>query len=133
MTPFHLRLCSTDGEASVPGVTAFVAADASGSFALWPGHTRFMTVLAPGLARFRCGEQPWQHAALAGGLLDCDGEALVVTTRLYVLGEDPDRLATDLRDRLARETATLRATREGLRRLEDTLMQRLRDSREAEQ
>lgn len=131
MTPFHLRLSDTNGEESIPGVTAFVAADASGSFALWPGHTRFMTVLAPGLARFRHGEEPWRHAALAGGLLDCDGEALVVTTRLYILGDDPDRLGAALRDRLAREASALKSTREGLTRLEDTLIRRLWESRGA--
>ena len=47
-----------------------------------------MTVLMPGLARFRRGEEPWQYLALPGGVACFDEGELHVATGRYAKGAD---------------------------------------------
>ena len=103
MSAMVLELRSPGAGERVEGVHSFVAEDASGSFGLLPGHARFMTVLEPGLARFRTDNGAWQYIALPGAVLNLAADQLVLATRYYVRGDDYARITRLLDEALARE------------------------------
>ena len=125
MSTLTLELRDARGAEQFQGVTAFVGADASGSFGLRPGHARFITTLAFGLARFRVEEGAWQYLALPGAVLHLQGERLRVTTRRYLRDTDYGRISEALGAQLRAEERDLQATRESLRRMEEELLRRL--------
>lgn len=91
------------------GVTAFRAADASGSFGILPGHADYLTSLALCVASWRAGGGPRQYCALRGGVLTVSdrGGAIDIATREAVPGDDMATLAETVlarfRDDLDRE------------------------------
>lgn len=125
MSGLTLELRDAQRSERISGVSAFVAEDGSGSFGLRPGHARFLTALAFGLARFRVESGPWEYLALPGGVLHLEGDRLRITTRRYLRDADYGRISTLLREHLLAEERDLRATRESLRRMEEALVRRL--------
>jgi len=125
MRRFSLVLRDASRTEQIDGVTSFVGEDASGSFGILAGHTRFMTVLNFGLARFRCGEGPWQYLALPGALLYFVGNEMRVTTRRYLRDEDYRRISRLLGEEMTAEERNLSTMKESLRRMEEELMRRL--------
>ncbi|MFC6671939.1 F0F1 ATP synthase subunit epsilon [Marinobacterium aestuariivivens] len=125
MNSFSLQLLSTTEQTQIEGVTSFVGEDASGSFGLLPGHGRLMTSLIFGLARFRCGQAPWQYLALPGALLYFVDNRLQISTRRYLLDEDYERISHLLQQQLLAEENELQAMKESLRRMEDEVLRRL--------
>jgi F-type H+-transporting ATPase subunit epsilon len=109
----------------IGGVTSFVGQDASGSFSLWPGHARLLTVLVFGLARYRRGEEPWQYLALPGAVLYFCGKVLYLNTRRYLVDDDYQRISRRLQDELLAEEARLDSIKADLRRMEDEFLKRL--------
>ena len=126
MTKTFTLLLRDPGHAErIDGLTAFVGADASGSFGVMANRARMMTTLITGLARFRTGEDDWQYLAMPGAVLYfCDNE-LTLCTRRCLRDRDYLRISAALREQLLAEEEKLRATRESLRRLEETLLKRL--------
>jgi F-type H+-transporting ATPase subunit epsilon len=57
MNTFTLKLQDATRSKEIAGVTSFVGEDSSGSFGILAGHTRMMTSLLIGLARFRVDEE----------------------------------------------------------------------------
>ena len=125
MSGFTLRLLDTTHSDDIEGVVSFIAADATGSFGILPGHARFMTSLRVGLARFRCQDGPWRYIALPGGILSFDGRQLVVGTRRVLLENDLDKVSAALRERLLVEEQQLEGTRRSLRNMEEELLTRM--------
>lgn len=125
MSAIVLELRSPGADERIEGVQSFVAEDASGSFGLLPGHARFMTVLEPGLARFRTDDGAWQYIALPGAVLNLAADQLVLATRFYVRGGDYTRIRRLLDEALAREDEQSRALRASLHRMDEELMRRL--------
>ena len=78
-------------------VTAFVGEDPSGSFGLRAGHTRFMTMLVVGLARFQRSDEVWQYLAIPGAVVYFHDNELVLSTRRYLLDDDYNRITEALR------------------------------------
>jgi F-type H+-transporting ATPase subunit epsilon len=107
------------------GVTSFVGADTSGSFGIWPGHARFVTVLAVGLARFRVGAADWSYLAVPGAVAYFQGERLTLCTRRYLLGPDYEQISAALAEQLLVEEEELRAVKESLRHMEEQILTRL--------
>jgi F-type H+-transporting ATPase subunit epsilon len=107
------------------GVTSFVGVDPSGSFGIWPGHARFVTVLAVGLARFRVGAADWSYLAVPGAVAYFQGERLTLCTRRYLLGQDYDQISAALAEQLLVEEEELRAVKESLRHMEEQILTRL--------
>jgi len=127
---FALILLDGTTAVRVDGVTSLVAADDSGQFGIQPGHAPLVSVLEPGLFRYRVRPQEWTYAACAGGLLRCsrNGGAtqVQIVSRRFVRDEQPLRLQARLDALLAAE-ATLRvSTRDSRDRIEQALQDRLR-------
>jgi F-type H+-transporting ATPase subunit epsilon len=127
MNSFSLHLQSATQYEEIAEVTSFVGEDDSGSFGIQAGHARMMASLRFGLARYRCGEQPWQYLALPGALLYFVDNRLFLNTRRYVRDDDYARINAALREQLHREETGLRVIKESLRRMEEEMLKRLRD------
>jgi F-type H+-transporting ATPase subunit epsilon len=115
-------------------VASLVAADASGQFGVLAGHAEFVTLLEPGLWRYRIeGEASWRHAAGAGGLLHCmpraagETEVRIVSARLLQAGagETPAVLERQL-DALLEHEALLRLSARASQLRVDTALYRRR-------
>ena len=110
----------------VADVVSFVGSDASGSFGIWPGHSRLMTILDYGLARFCREDGVWSYLACPGAVLNFVDNELTVSTRRYLRDEDYERISGLLAGQLAEEEAALKSVKDNLQKLEHELFQRLR-------
>ncbi len=84
-----------------------------------------MTVLVPGLARLRRGEEPWQYLALPGGVAWFDAGELHVATGRYARGADYRTMHEQLHQQLASEEQSTRELRTSVRQLEEQMLKRL--------
>ena len=125
MNSFTLLLQDASRSERIDGVNSFVGEDASGSFGILPGHSRMMTTLVIGLARFRSGDTNWQYLAMPGAVLYFFNNVLTLSTRRYLRDDDYTRISTALQEQLLAEEEKLHATRESLRRMEETLLKHL--------
>ena len=125
MKSFTLTLQDDSQTKVVEGVTSFVAEDSSGSFGILPGHTRMMTSLLMGLARFRCGEQPWQYIATPGALVYFQNDHLILMTRHFLIDSDYMRISTALEVQLLEEETQLLSQKQSLRHMEEEVLKRL--------
>lgn len=125
MKAFTIRIQDSTRVEEIEGVTSFVGEDASGSFGVLAEHTRFMTSLVTGLARFRVGEQVWQYLALPGALLYFHDNVLRLSTRRYLLDDDYMRISQALQQQLLAEEEKLRAMKESLHHMEEEVLKRL--------
>ena len=107
------------------GITSFVGEDTSGSFGILPGHTRFMTSLVMGLARFRIDEQDWQYLATPGALLYFHNNKLTLLTRHFLIDSDYMRISSALEVQLLEEETRLHSQKQSLRRMEEEVLKRL--------
>lgn len=107
------------------GITSFVGEDTSGSFGILPGHTRFMTSLVMGLARFRIDEQDWQYLATPGALLYFHNNKLTLLTRHFLIDSDYMRISSALEVQLLEEETRLHSQKKSLRRMEEEVLKRL--------
>ena len=127
MSDFSLYLQSATQYEEIDAVTSFIGEDDSGSFGIQAGHARLMASLRFGLARYRCGERPWQYLALPGALLYFVDNQLFLNTRHYVRDDDYSRINTVLSEQLRKEETGLRHIKESLRRMEEEMLKRMRD------
>lgn len=133
MMPATLTLTLLDGASSkrIEGLASIVAADASGQFGLQPGHVALVTVLEPGLFRYRRAQQDtWIYAACVGGLLSCatspEGPTQVrIVSRRFLQGEQPEVLQTQLDQLLESESVLRLSTRESRERLDLAFYKRM--------
>lgn len=125
MNTFTLYLRDATHAETRSDVGSFVAEDASGSFGILAGHSRFMTCLVMGLARFRTDDQRWHYLALPGAVLYFNNNELVVSTRHFLLDDDYTRISSALRDQLVAEENALLTMKESLHRMEDETLKRL--------
>lgn len=127
-----LALTLLDGHDTVSfdDVTHLIASDATGQFGLLPDHADFITVLEPGLFRFRRVAAPaWAYAAGLGGLLACrrsrSGTTVQIVSGRFLFSDEPETLQARLDALLAREHALRLSTRESQTQLELALVKRL--------
>ena len=125
MKAFTLYLQDPLHTERIEDVTSFVGEDASGSFGILAGHTRFMTSLVFGLARFRLGKENWQYLALPGAILYFLDNKMFLSTRHYVRGDNYEYVSSLLRKQLAAEEEELRSIKESLHRMEQELFKRM--------
>lgn len=125
MNTFTLELLAATEQQRIDGVVSFVGEDASGSFGLMAGHERSLTVLLFGLARFRRVDNGWQYLALPGGLLYFVDNHLQICTRHYLIDSDYERISMTLQQQLLAEERELHKIKEGLRRMEESVLRRL--------
>lgn len=127
MRTMTLYLLQSTGSGRFDGVTSFVGEDASGSFGILPGHSRMMTALVTGLARFRVGDNEWHFLALPGGIIQGGGDMLTLCTRRCLHDTDVQRMGALLAELQRAEEETLGGIRESLHRLEEEMLRRLRE------
>jgi len=125
MKTFTLLLQDATQAEEIAGITSFVGEDASGNFGILAGHARMMTVLVIGLARFRIGEDAWKYLALPGAVLYFHNNALILSTRRYLLDDDYMRISQALQKQLLTEEDTLRSMKESLHHMEEEVLKRL--------
>ncbi|WP_432695536.1 F0F1 ATP synthase subunit epsilon [Marinobacterium sp. YM272] len=125
MNTYDLELLSATETQQIGNVVSFVGEDASGSFGVQAGHTRLMTPLVFGLARFRCQDDDWQYLALPGGMLYFVDNRLRICTRRFLLDRDYQRISTLLQEQLLAEETNLTTLKRGVHRMEQQLMRRL--------
>lgn len=125
MKSFSLRLQDATRSEEIAGVTSFVGEDASGSFGILAGHSRMLTALLIGLARFRVGEDAWQYLAVPGAVLYFQDNVLTVSTRRYLLDDDYMRISQALQQQLLMEEEQLHSMKDSLHRMEEAMLRRL--------
>lgn len=125
MSDFSLRLLSSNEIREIDGLTSFVGEDDSGSFGLLADHTRMITSLVFGLARFRIADQPWQYLALPGALLYFNDNRLQICTRHFLIDSDYARISRLLQERLLSEENSLSSIKRSLHRMEEQVMRHL--------
>ncbi len=93
--------------------------------AFWPAHSRMMSLLTFGLARFRVAGQEWEYVAVPGALAYFVDGQLHLSTRRYLRGKALDKMTAALRQELQAEEDALRETRQSIKRLEEEMLKRL--------
>lgn len=125
MSTFTLLLQDATRSERIDAVASFTAEDASGGFGVLAGHARMMTTLVTGLARYRHADGDWQYLAMPGAVLYFRDNTLTLCTRRYLRDSDYQRISRALREQLLAEEEKLRATRDSLRRMEESLLKHL--------
>lgn len=70
-------------------IVAVRAEDESGSFGILPGHADLLTVLTPGVVRFKGVDGALRYCALSGGVLAVEeGRRIAIACRQGTVGED---------------------------------------------
>jgi F-type H+-transporting ATPase subunit epsilon len=122
---FELVLQDSTHAQRIPGVTAFVGEDASGSFGILAGHARLMASLNVGLARFRGADGAWQYLAQPGALLYFHDNLLTINTRHFLLDDDYGAISAALQQQLLAEEEELQNTKASLHRMEEEVLRRM--------
>lgn len=125
MKSFTLILQDSLHTEQLDGVSSFVGEDNSGSFGIMPNHTRMMTALVMGLARFRIDEQHWQYIATPGALIYFHNNQLILSTRHFFIDDDYMRISHTLQEQLLKEEQQLHAQKQSLRQMEEEVLKRL--------
>ena len=125
MKTFELVLQDSTHARRIPGVTAFVGEDASGSFGILAGHARLMASLNVGLARFRGEDGAWQYLAQPGALLYFHDNLLTINTRHFLLDDDYGAISAALQQQLLAEEEELQNTKASLHRMEEEVLRRM--------
>lgn len=120
LTPARLLV-----EATVVGVRAW---DETGSFQLLPGHEPFLTVLTPSILRWTLPDGSTRLAAVQGGVLRAERDAVHVLTPQTVLGApggDALALQAAITQQLATQQAQERRARAVVARFEAEALREL--------
>ncbi len=125
MNVFSLQLRDYQHQQQFDDTISFVGEDISGSFGILAQHTRMMTSLVFGLARFRRREIGWTYLALPGGLTYFHDNILTIVTRRYFLDADYDRISHTLTEELLAEETKLSAIKQSLRHMEEDLLKQM--------
>lgn len=125
MKTFELLLQDATHAQRIPGVTAFVGEDASGSFGILAGHARLMSSLSVGLARFRDADGAWHYLAQPGALLYFHDNQLTLSTRHFLLDDDYAAISAALQQQLLAEEEQLHTTKASLHRMEEAVLRRM--------
>jgi F-type H+-transporting ATPase subunit epsilon len=125
MNTFSLLLQDATHAEKIEGVSSFVGEDTSGSFGILAGHSRMMTTLVMGLARYRIAGEPWQYLAQPGAVLYFQNNLLTISTRHYFRDEDYMRISSTLQQQLLAEEETLRSVKHSLQHMEEEILKHM--------
>lgn len=125
MTIFELHLESPTQYEKIASLISFVGEDASGKFGILANHTRMMTCLSLGLARFTYGDHVVEYVALQGGVLYFRNNQLHISTRHYIRDTDYKNLQKRMEEEMQVEEDNLRSLRVSLRRLDEEMLKHL--------
>jgi F-type H+-transporting ATPase subunit epsilon len=125
MNGFTLCLLDATHSEQIENVTSFAGEDTSGSFGLLANHSRFMTVLSLGIAKFRVANGAWKYLAVSGGLVYFQNNVLTLCTDRFLLDDDYHRISEALEQQLLADEEKLQAFKASLHRMEETVFMRL--------
>ncbi len=125
MNTFTVTLESALQCEQLDGVSGFVGEDASGSFGLMAGHTRFVTTLVFGLARLHYLDGRVDYLAFPGAVAYFAENQLTLTSRRYLRGEDYLQISDQLREELVQEERALAEIKHSLVEMERSMLLRL--------
>ena len=132
MKTFTLLLQDATHAEKIEDVSSFVGEDISGSFGILADHTRMMTTLVMGLARYRIGEEPWQYLAQPGAVLYFQNNLLTITTRHYFRDQDYMRISSALQQKLLSEEEELQSVKHSLQHMEEEILKHMWELRRYE-
>lgn len=127
MRSFMLHLQSTTCYERIEQVVSFIGEDTSGSFGIMAGHARAVACLNFGLARYRLAEGSWHYLALPGAVVHFCDNALYLSTRRFVRGDDYMAVERALAEELAAEEEKMRSLLDSVQQLEQAMFKRLWD------
>jgi F-type H+-transporting ATPase subunit epsilon len=122
---FTLKLYDPTHCEQIADVTSFVGEDPSGSFGILAAHSRMITVLNFGLARYKTLDTSWRFIAMPGGTLYFDRNLLRINTQRFILCNGYRDVEQALHDTLANEQDTLKTLTTSVRNVEEHLLNRL--------
>ncbi|MDX2493502.1 MAG: hypothetical protein QNK27_00880 [Desulfuromusa sp.] len=122
---FTLKIQDATHAEEIRQVSSFVGEDSSGSFGIFADHTRFMTSLLVGLARFRIGSNDWEYLALPGAMLYFCNNVLTLSTRHYLMDNDYMHISQALQQQLIEEEKKLQSIKESLSHMEEEVLKHL--------
>nr|WP_319537120.1 F0F1 ATP synthase subunit epsilon [uncultured Vibrio sp.] len=125
MKSFVICLLDATHSEEIEGVTSFIGEDQTGSFGLLANHTRFMTVLSMGIAKYRTGDSGWKYLAAAGGVLYFKNNILTLCTYRFLLDDDYSRISQALEQQLVAEEEKSQTFKQSLRHMEEEVFMRL--------
>ena len=125
MKLFSLYLQDAEKSQRIAELSSFIGEDASGSFGILADHTRMMSSLVFGLARFRICDQAWQYLALPGALLYFNNNELSISTERFMISDDYEQLSAMFQQQLASELSKQQVAKKSLHQMEQELFKRL--------
>ncbi|ANQ24464.1 hypothetical protein BA893_22980 [Vibrio natriegens] len=125
MISFVISLLDATYSTEIEGVTSFIGEDQTGSFGLLANHSRFMTVLSTGIAKYRTGDSDWKYLAAAGGVLFFKNNHLTLCTYRFLLDDDYSRISQALEQQLVIEEEKSQTFKQSLRHMEEEVFMRL--------
>lgn len=125
MKTFHLHVQSATQYVYEDDVISFVGEDQTGSFGILANHTRMMTVMNYGLARYQLANGGWSYLALPGGILYFMNNNLYLSTRRFLQDTDYQRISRGLLEQLLKEEEELKELKDSLAHLEQEMFRRL--------
>ncbi len=125
MNSFMLCLLDATHSEEIMDVTSFVGEDQTGSFGLLANHSRFMTVLSTGIAKYRIGDSDWKYLAAVGGVIYFKNNVLTLCTYRFLLDDDYSRISQALEKQLVAEEEKLQTFKESLHHMEEEVFMRL--------
>ncbi|MEJ2766240.1 F0F1 ATP synthase subunit epsilon [Photobacterium sp. MCCC 1A19761] len=125
MKTFTLLLLDATHAETIEGVSSFRGEDSTGGFGLLTDHTRFMTILTYGIARYRLGGGDWKYLAAPGGVIYFHNNRLTLCTDRFLLDDDYRRISAALQQQLLAETDKLNTFKQSLRNMEEAVLNRL--------
>jgi F-type H+-transporting ATPase subunit epsilon len=128
---FQIVLRDSTHSENIDDVTSFIGEDKSGSFGIKANHSRMMTSLVFGLARFKTENEPWQYLAMPGAILYFVNNSLKINTRRYIKSENYTKITRSLLDTLTREEEELAIMKGNLRNIEAHILKRMLEMNKA--
>ena len=125
MKSFVICLLDATHSEEIEGVTSFIGEDQTGSFGLLANHSRFMTVLSTGIAKYRTGDGGWKYLAAAGGVLYFKNNILTLCTYRFLLDDDYSRISQALEQQVLAEEENSQTFKQSLRHMEEEVFMRL--------
>ena len=102
-TKFQLEIVTPEGQRAAVEVDELLAPAHDGQIGVLPQHSRYMVVLGVGELAYRVGGE-WQALAVAKGLMEVDGERVIILAQKAELAQQIDVT----RAKLAKERAEKR-------------------------
>jgi len=134
MKSFTLTMLDGHRVIDIDETTSLVAADATGAFGVQAGHGDLLTVLEPGLFRYRTRYAPnWNFGASLGGMLHCHTRhartTVCIVSGRFLFGLEPALLQSELERLLERESLMRVSARASRLQLELVLYKRMQELR----